>query len=92
MATELDPSGIAVHPKTGELYLVSTKARLFMVLDPTGVVLRIEHLDRAVHPQPEGISFTADGTMFISSEGRGGTAVLNRFSPAPENGAPSSER
>jgi uncharacterized protein YjiK len=81
MATELDPSAIAIHPQSGMIYLVSTRGRLLMVLDPKGKILRIEALPRSVHPQPEGIAFLPDGTLFLSSEGRGGHPLLLRFSP-----------
>lgn len=80
IATQFDPSGIAIHPKSGQIYLISTRARLLMVLDPNGALLRIETLDRSIHPQPEGIAFSADGTLFISSEARGKRASLSRFS------------
>ena len=81
MSNEFDPSGIAVHPQSGRVYLVSTRGRLLAVLDRSGALLRIEALARTAHPQPEGIAFSADGTLFISNEARGLRALLNRFKP-----------
>ena len=79
MATQFDPSAITIHPQSGLIYLTSTRGRMLAVLSPTGKLLRIEALERAVHPQPEGIAFLPDGTMFISSEARGKHPLLQRF-------------
>ena len=81
IAAEVDPSGIALQPKTGLFFVISTRGRLLMVLDASGTLLRMEKLDREVHLQPEGIAFGADGTLFLSNEARGRTPLLHRFVP-----------
>lgn len=81
ISTQFDPSGIAVHPQSGLTWLISTRSQALMVVDEAGAIVGIEALDRAVHAQPEGIAFSADGTLFISSEARGGRAKLLRFAP-----------
>lgn len=73
------PSGIAVHPLTGEIYVLSSVGKILVVLDSTGSILHIEPLDPGLHRQPEGICFDRDGTLFISNEGKGGSGKLMRF-------------
>lgn len=73
------PSAIAIHPRTGHLYITSSIGKLLMVLDEAGRILHIEKLKKSVHPQPEGLCFDADGTLFIANEGRGGGGVIHRF-------------
>ena len=78
------PSGLAVHPRTGEIYVASTRGNMVVVLDPKGALVRVDWLDPAVHPQPEGIAFRPDGTLFISSEAHGKRALLHVFKFHPE--------
>jgi uncharacterized protein YjiK len=79
------PSAIALHPLTGNLYLLSSVGKLLVVLDPaSGHVIHIQKLKKSVHAQPEGICFDADGTMFISNEGKDGVAKIHRFNYRPE--------
>lgn len=73
------PSGIAVHPITGHYYITSSIGKLLMVLDPSGAILHIEKLDDDIHPQPEGICFDPDGTLYIANEGKGDDGVIHRF-------------
>lgn len=78
-AFAFSPSSIAIHPITGDLYMTSSVGKLVLVLSPEGKVLHIEKLEKEVHPQPEGIAFDPDGTLYISNEGKGGVARLHRF-------------
>ncbi len=76
------PSGIALHPHTGDVYIISTALKRLIVLDyTTGALRYAARLDRALMPQPEGIAFDADGRLFIASEGKKGDGRLLRFSP-----------
>lgn len=81
IAGEVDPSGIAIQPKTGLIFIISTRGRLLLVVDQSGALRRIEKLDRKVHLQPEGIAFGGDGALYLSNEARGQTPVLHRFVP-----------
>ena len=52
-----------------------------MVLDLNGNIQHIEPLDSDIFKQPEGIAFSGDGKkLYISNEGRGGTANILEFS------------
>lgn len=77
------PSAAALHPATGELYVLSSVLRAMAVLTPEGVVKEVYPLAAALFPQPEGIAFMPDGTLLISNEGRQGPATLLRFSYRP---------
>lgn len=74
------PSGIAIHPKTGEIFVTSTAKKRLVVLDyNTGQIRFANRLDKKVMPQPEGISFDAAGNLLISSEGKKGEGLLLKF-------------
>ncbi len=79
-ADELKPSGIAVHPKTGEYYVLASAGRSLIVTNRNGKMLSVVALDKSVFRQPEGICFAPDGTLFITSEGGDSSGYLLRFS------------
>lgn len=68
----LAPSGIAVHPNTHDLFVVSAKSGLLVVLTPTGQVKYLEELPRSSFLYPESITFTPEGDLLIGNEGKGG--------------------
>lgn len=78
------PSGIAVHPLTGEIYIISSVGKLLVVLDREGLVLGVQALDPVLYKQPEGICFSPGGDLYISSEGRGGKGYILKFKPKPD--------
>ncbi|MAZ26170.1 MAG: hypothetical protein CL868_03705 [Cytophagaceae bacterium] len=67
----LRPSEIAVHPGTGEVYLLEGVDPKLLILDLEGKIEKIYTFDDDVFPQPEGMTFTPMGDLFISNEGRG---------------------
>ncbi len=74
------PSGIAVQPKSGDIYIISSVGKLLVVLDVNGNIQHIESLDSEIFKQPEGIAFSDDGKkLYISNEGRGGKANILEF-------------
>ena len=74
------PSGIAVHPITGDVYVLSTALKRLVVLDyTTGKIRYAVRLDKKVLPQPEGIAFDSEGNLFLASEGKKGEGMLLRF-------------
>ena len=64
------PSAIAIHPKTGDYYILSSVGKILVVTDATGKIKGIEKLQKKIHAQPEGIVFDTDGTLYISNEGK----------------------
>jgi uncharacterized protein YjiK len=65
-------SGIAVNPRTGNIYVLSSKGKMMGILSPEGKILHVEKLEKEIHCQPEGICFAKDGTMYVSNEGKKG--------------------
>jgi uncharacterized protein YjiK len=76
---ELKPSGIAVHPKTGEYYVLASAGHSLVVTNRNGKILSVAALDKTLFRQPEGICFAPDGTLFIASEGGDSSGYLLRF-------------
>ncbi|MCG2459994.1 SdiA-regulated domain-containing protein [Flavobacteriaceae bacterium F89] len=74
-----NPSGIARHPITEDLYVLSSAGKLLAVLSENGKLKRIIPLNPDRFRQPEGIAFDRNGNLFISNEGRGGRAVIFLF-------------
>jgi len=75
------PSGMAVHPQSGNLYITSSVGKMLLVLSPEGQIIHIEKLDKDVHRQPEGLCFTEDGKLYIANEGKGGDGRIYLFNP-----------
>jgi uncharacterized protein YjiK len=73
------PSGIAVHPITQNIYVIGSVGKLLLVFNPNGELLAVNKLKRKIFPQPEGICFAPDGTLFISTEGKGGRGKIYQF-------------
>jgi len=71
------PSALAVHPQTGDWYVLSSASHQLIVTNRQKQVLHVEKLDRKQLPQPEGICFAPNGDLFIASEGKPG--ILLRF-------------
>lgn len=66
----LGPSGITVHPRTREIWMISSRGKLLMVFSSDGDFHRVYALNANIMPQPEGIAFNRKGDLFISSEGK----------------------
>ena len=62
------PSGIAVHPITKELYIISSVNKALVVAEADGTIKDAYQLDPTVFKQPEGITFTPWGDLLISNE------------------------
>jgi uncharacterized protein YjiK len=77
------PSGLAVHPFTSEIYVVSSVSRSLVVFDERGELLSASKLDKDLLHQPEGIAFLPDGDLLISSESNGKRGRLVRFQYRP---------
>lgn len=75
------PSGIAIQPGTGNIFILASVGKLLMVLTGEGKILALARLSPQVFRQPEGICFSPDGTLYISSEGAGQDGRIMKFSP-----------
>ncbi len=73
---ELRASEIALQPTTNTLYALDGPANRLYVLDADGQVRHYYKLDKDAFPQPEGLAFATDGTLYISTEGNGGNGAV----------------
>jgi uncharacterized protein YjiK len=76
---KLGPSGIEVHPITAEIYVINHVGKLLLVLSPDGVIKKAIPLNQTLYRQPEGITFSPNGTMYISNEAAYREASIMRF-------------
>ncbi len=64
-----NPSAVAVHPHTGELYVLSAKQE-YLAVYKGDKLKAVYPLPAEMYYKPEGIDFTASGDLLLSSEGR----------------------
>jgi len=64
------PSGIAVHPNSNHIYILSSQGKTLLQFDKNKNFIGLHFLDKK-HAQPEGICFSPEGDLFISNEGKG---------------------
>ncbi len=78
--TGFKPSELAVHPITGELFVLSSARAALVGLRRDGTVTGIWALPDSLLPQPEGLDFLPNGDLYLSSEAAGRKhAVLLRY-------------
>lgn len=63
------PSGIAIHPISGNIFVLASVGNLLIVYSRAGEMLTMTALKSKFHPKPEGICFSSDGTLYIANEG-----------------------
>ena len=73
------PSGIAVHPITGEWYVLSSAGKRLLITNRKAQILYSESLDPKLFRQPEGICFAPNGDLYIASEGDGKKGSIMTF-------------
>ena len=73
------PSGIAIHPISGNTFILASVGNLLIVFTQTGVVMAMIKLRSKYYPKPEGICFSPDGTLFISNEGDTDKGTILKF-------------
>lgn len=69
-------SAIAIHPDSGDLYMLAAIDYLYLIFDSNGNIKAIKQLPKNLYPQAEGITFLKNGNMIITSEGVDGNAQL----------------
>ncbi len=80
---EFNPSAIAVHPVTHDIYVLSTRdTKCMAIYAHDGKLKDFQFIDKDLMPQPEGMCFSPDGKLYISSEGKkGDPGNLFEFDP-----------
>ena len=62
------PSAIAIHPLTNEIFITDGPKANLLIMDKSGNIKKLLHLGKDFS-QPEGITFSPQGEIFISNEG-----------------------
>lgn len=73
---KFQPSDMAIHPTTGDLYIISASGNLLCITNLNGNIKEVYFLDDELYPKAEGISFGPAGELFITNEADGETATL----------------
>ena len=78
-----NPSAIAIHPVTHDIYMLSTRdTKCMAVFTHSGALKSFQLIDPELMPQPEGICFSPEGKLYLSSEGKKGSpGNLFEFDP-----------
>lgn len=79
----LEPSAIAIHPVTNQIYLLSAAANSLIVLDRNFNIKHLKRLNSERFEQPEGLTFNSRGDLFIASEGLKKKARIYKFDYLP---------
>ncbi len=62
------PSAAALHPLTGELYVIASVNHVLTILNKDHSIKSAYRLDPNLFKQPEGLTFTPKGDLIISNE------------------------
>ena len=71
-----NPSDIAIHPKSGDYYIVDGKNPKLLILSASGTFKDLHQLNKFHFAQPEGITFSPDGKLYIANEAANGVATI----------------
>ena len=77
--TQFQPSGLELHPASGNYFVVAARQRAIAEVEPTGRVLSARRVSAPWHRQMEGITFADDNTLIIADEGRGRKGRLTLY-------------
>jgi uncharacterized protein YjiK len=76
-----NPSGIAVHPETGEIYILSSPSHQLLILTNDWKFKKILKLKGDMYKQPESICFDNELNLYIGNEARKGNPTILKFHP-----------
>ncbi len=67
---EFRPSGIALQSISGTFFVLASHGHTIVEISKEGDIINQKDLPEEIHPQPEGITFSKDNTLYISDEGK----------------------
>jgi uncharacterized protein YjiK len=76
---KFNPSGIAISPTTGQVFIIASDGKKLLVLSKDGQKEALISLNSKTFVQPEGICFTPNGDLFIASEGKDSDGYILKF-------------
>ncbi len=62
------PSAAAIHPVTGQLFIISSVNKVLVIADKNGVPEKAYKINSKLYKQPEGLTFSPEGNLIISNE------------------------
>jgi hypothetical protein len=65
----IQPSDIDIHPVTHDIYISDGMRPQILIMDNGGKIKQLLPLNKNEFIQPEGITFTPSGELYIASEG-----------------------
>ena len=65
---EFKPSAAAINPVQNKIYIVASVGKVLVVTDRKGKVEQAFPISPTMFPQPEGLTFSPNGDLFISNE------------------------
>lgn len=75
-STGLRPSSMAIDPKTKDFYIADGPKQRILVLSPDAQPKHFLQLDKKLFPQAEGLMFSPEGKLYVSTEGQKGPASI----------------
>ncbi len=70
------PSDIDINPADGKIYVLQSNPPQVLIMDSLSKPKIIHYFHSETFPQPEGLTFSPEGTLYISNEGKNGTANI----------------
>ena len=77
--SNFSPSGIAIHPITKNIFIISSVGKMMAEYSLQGKLLNVFDLNYTNFLQPEGISFAQNGDLYISNEAKKKKANILKF-------------
>lgn len=81
--SKFQPSAASIHPVLKKLFIISSASSQLVIADLNGNPEQVYELGEKLFPQPEGLTFKNDGTMYISNEGVTSKATILMFRYKP---------
>lgn len=80
----LQVSAMARHPLTGQWFILSHLSKRLLITNDRWQIEESYNLPRAIFTQPEGIAFSRNGDLYISSEGDENPGYIMQFRYTPK--------
>ena len=77
---KFSPGEMNVHPGTGEFFILDGTRPKLLITDPDGTPKELFMLDIEEFSNPEGLTFSPDGDLYISNEAENGPANILKVS------------
>jgi uncharacterized protein YjiK len=81
----IQPSAIAVHPITKNYYILCAEGNSLIVINRSNKIEHVKRLSKKKFEQPEGLTFSSNGDLFISTEGLKKKAKIYKFDYLPKS-------